>query len=85
MISFITDPKDDTTLTIDSHTVTVPQGKPIPMAKYSSSSFSQVWCKSIKSTILYYIHVPALWHHHQSILFCGQVYYYSIILFLFSP
>ena len=40
--SITTDPKLDTTRVIDSKSVTVPQGKPIPMSKYSNSSFSQV-------------------------------------------
>ena len=48
IISIITDPKEDTTLTIDSNAVTVPQGKPIKMEKYSSSSFSQVCGNLVK-------------------------------------
>ena len=38
---FFADPKDDTTIVLDSKQVTVPQGKPIPMATYSHSYFSQ--------------------------------------------
>lgn len=35
------DPKKDTSLTIDGNEVTVPQGAPIPVAKFSDSNFSQ--------------------------------------------
>lgn len=34
------DPKDDTTLEFDGKEVVVPQGKPITMPQYSSSSFA---------------------------------------------
>ena len=37
----VVDPKDDTTIILDGKEVTVPQGKPIVMPKYSNSSFSQ--------------------------------------------
>ena len=36
-----TDPKDDTNIVIDDKEVTVPQGKPINMPKYTNSYFSQ--------------------------------------------
>lgn len=35
-----TDPKEDTTLTLDGRTVTVAQGKPLP-TQYATSRFSQ--------------------------------------------
>ena len=35
------DPKDDTAVTLGGRNVAVPQGKPISMPQYSSSSFSQ--------------------------------------------
>ena len=37
----LTDPKDDTTILLENKQVTVPQGKPIPMATYNHSSFFQ--------------------------------------------
>lgn len=37
----VSDPKLDTTLTIDGATVTVPQGKPVHQSKFAGSSFSQ--------------------------------------------
>ena len=36
-----TDPKNDTNIILDDKEVTVPQGEPINMPKYSSSSFTQ--------------------------------------------
>ena len=39
--SIFPDPKDDTTITLGGKAVQVPQGKPISMAQYSSSHFSQ--------------------------------------------
>jgi len=36
-----TDPQHDTTIILDDKEVTVPQGKPVTMGKYSSSYFSQ--------------------------------------------
>ena len=35
------DPTQDTTLTFDGKEVVVPQGKPLPQSKFSSSNFSQ--------------------------------------------
>ena len=35
------DPKDDTSITLGGKVVQVPQGKPVSMSKYSSSSFYQ--------------------------------------------
>jgi poly [ADP-ribose] polymerase len=35
------DPKQETTLTLDKKKVVVPQGKPVPQAAYSDSSFYQ--------------------------------------------
>jgi len=35
------DPKDDTTIEIDGHKVTVPVGKPIKIPEYNASYFTQ--------------------------------------------
>ncbi len=35
------DPTDDVSIVLDGKTITVPQGKPVPFSKFSTSSFSQ--------------------------------------------
>lgn len=41
LLLLLTDPKLDTSIKFGSHTVVVPQGKPLTQPQYSNSSFSQ--------------------------------------------
>ena len=41
LVALLTDPKLDTTVTLDTKTVKVPQGKPLTRSEFTSSHFSQ--------------------------------------------
>ena len=77
----LSDPKLDTSLDMDGNTVAVPQGAPIKMNQYSSSSFSQseyLVYKESQARIRYLLKMNFKWGGHAEMEEEDILYYYIL-------
>ena len=73
---FFTDPKKDTSITLDGNKVTVPQGKPVNQSKFNNSSFYQseyLVYKESQNRMRYLLEFKLYWVDWGSRNYCIQM------------